>query len=189
MFKTICVYCSSSSELSESYFQTAALLGKTIGQRGSWLVYGGAKVGLMGEVAFAVKAAGGKISGIIPEAILKMGVGFDGADEFLVTETMHERKAKMEEKADAFVVMPGGFGTLEEAFEIITLKQLGYHDKPIVFINTNQYYEPLKKLLEHLFSEGFAKQSYRALYYFAETVDEAFMYLDRYQPSVNKGKF
>ncbi len=150
--------------------------------QGITLVYGGANIGLMGAVARAVKENGGEVIGIIPERILKMGVGYDMADELMVTPDLRRRKAIMERKSDAFLAMPGGFGTLEEILEIITLKQLGYHDKPILFLNTAGYFNKFNEMLEYMFTQKFAKSSYRDLYAIVPDVPSIFRYLESYQP-------
>jgi uncharacterized protein (TIGR00730 family) len=156
----ICVYCSSSNDIAPSYFDAARALGTALAQHGWPLVYGGGSVGLMGALAEAVHAAGGKVIGIIPQALLDREVGYLEADELIVTTTMRERKRLMDERADAFVTLPGGFGTLEELLEIITLKQLHYHEKPIIIVNVNGFYDALLAQFAHIFEAGFASKRF-----------------------------
>jgi len=181
--KTICVYMSSSDAVAPEYFAAAEELGALIGQGGHSLVYGGCRVGLMGAVARAVHKHGGKVCGIIPEAIHGRGLGYQDAHELHVTDTMHERKKMMEDRADAFVALPGGFGTLEEMVQVINLKQLGYHTKPIVFINTNGFYEPLLRFFEHTIHNKFAKTEHQNLYEVVPTPSAVFDYLRTYVPA------
>lgn len=181
MPKAICVYCSSSNSVDPHYFDVARELGKNIAVRQDSLIYGGASVGLMGETASSVKKNGGKVVGIIPESIYGRGLAFEDADEMVVTKGMRERKAEMESRGDAFIALPGGFGTLEEVLEMITLKQLHYHDKPIVLLNSNGFYSSLIDVFEHLFETKFAREVYRDLYHIAGTVDATFTYIDNYQ--------
>ena len=185
--KTICVYMSSSDAVAPEYFAGAETQGKLIGQGGHSLVYGGCRVGLMGAVAKAAKEHGGKVVGIIPESIHGRGLGYHEADELLVTESMHERKKMMEDRADAFIGLPGGFGTLEEMVQVINLKQLGYHSKPIVFINTQingqGFYDPLLRFFEHTIQHHFAKTEHQNLYEVVPTPEAVFPYLASYQPS------
>jgi len=163
----ICVYCSSSSAVAEGYFEAARELGRLLGERGHTLVYGGANVGLMGDLASEAKGAGARIVGVMPRKLAEHGLAYAGADEMRVTETMAERKAAMESLAEAFIAMPGGFGTLEELLQVLTLKQLGYLDAPIVLLNTAGIYEHLLAHWERLYGEHFAKAAYRSLYYVA----------------------
>jgi uncharacterized protein (TIGR00730 family) len=131
----------------------------------------------------SAKENGGRVVGVIPGHIADKGISFNGADELLVTANMRERKAIMEERADAFLVLPGGFGTLEEAVEIITLKQLQQHRKAVVILNAHGFYDPLHTLFEHFYEQHFAKPASRGLYYFACSVADTFAYLDSYVPA------
>lgn len=176
----ICVYCASSERLKEGYKAAARDLGQIIGQRGKTLVYGGTNIGLMGEVARTTKIFGGQVIGVIPQLIYDRGICNLQADEIIITEDMRQRKATMEKKADAFIALPGGFGTLEEVSEIITHKQLQYHQKPIVFLNTEGFYNPLNDFFEHLYLNEFARPAFRALYHFAHSPEDAMVYLDNY---------
>lgn len=181
MDKRVCVYCSSSSVLEDGYVQSARDFGKEIALRGYTLVYGGAHVGLMGEVSKTAKAHGARVIGVIPEHFQAHGLAYDEADELVVTENMHERKATMASLADAFVALPGGFGTLEELLEMITFKQIGYHSKPIAIMNGNSFYSALLQQFEKLFDERFAKSHARALYCVVKEASEAFDYFESYK--------
>lgn len=157
MSRQICVYCASTSNLPAPHIQAAQQLGRLIGEHGDTLVYGGGSIGLMGEVARAVHQHGGRVVGVIPEFMTKPEVAYHNADELVVTDDMRQRKAEMERRADAFVVLPGGFGTLEEVAEIVTLRYLRQHEKPVIIVNVNGFYDPLVELFEHFVREGFAK--------------------------------
>ncbi len=187
--QTLCVFCSSSDAVDPVYKAAAAELGLKMAERGRTLVYGGTRVGLMGTVAQAVYENGGQVVGIIPENIFKRGIEYDLAHEMIVTPDMRERKRQMAERSDAFVVLPGGFGTLEEVLEVITLKQLQEHQKPIVFLNTRDFYAPLLTLFEHFYDQQVAKPASRVLYHIAPDVDGLFAYLDAYQPGMIESKW
>ncbi|MFW5973495.1 MAG: TIGR00730 family Rossman fold protein [Bacteroidota bacterium] len=179
MAMVIGVYCASSNKVDDAYIDEAERLGMRLAQRGDTLVYGGGQVGLMGVVARTVHEYGGTVIGAIPHALKnREGIAYDVADEMHVTDTMQQRKAIIFTRADAFVVLPGGFGTLEELFEVLTLRQLGYHDKPIAIVNTDGFYDPLIALFDHLFDKQTAHVRYRTLYHFARDVDDAFRYID-----------
>ena len=137
----------------------------------------------MGACARAAQQNGAKVIGVIPSFIAERGLAYEHADELIVTEDMRRRKAIMEERSDAFVAMPGGFGTLEEIFEIITLKQLQRHNKAVVFLNAAAYYEPLAVALEHMYKAQFAKQAYRRMYAFAPDVSAALDHIESYRPN------
>ena len=185
MLETICVYCSSSNRISLSYFDMADEVGRLLAQRGYTLLYGGGNVGLMGQMARAVHAHEGRVVGVIPERMKgREGVAYDMADELITTETMQQRKAILFTRADAFLVLPGGFGTLEEFMEVLTLRQLGYHDKPIALINTDGFYDPLLDLFDHFYREQFARAHARDSYYVTPDPEDALSYLER---TVEKG--
>ena len=156
---SLCVYCGSRHGALPAYTAAARALGSALGQRGWQLVYGGGKVGLMGEVADATKAAGGRVVGVIPEALMKREVGHAGLDELHVVPTMHMRKQMMAERANAFVALPGGIGTLEELFEVWTWRQIGYHDQPIGLLNVDGFYDGLLAFLRRTVDEGFLAAS------------------------------
>jgi|SRR5689334_12448398 uncharacterized protein (TIGR00730 family) len=189
MSKNICVFSSSSDAVDPAFFALAQELGAEMARRGHRLVYGGTNIGLMGAVAKAAQQHGGKVVGVIPNFIASRGFAFDSADELIVTNDMRQRKATMEARADAFVALPGGFGTLEEALEIITLKQLQQHVKPVVFLNRAGYYDPLVAVFEHMYEHRFAKPDYRHMYTFADTVGAALDYVENYQPTALPSKW
>lgn len=189
MSKTICVYSSSSDAVGDHFFQAARQLGAIMGERGDTLVYGGACIGLMGEMARAVHQSGGKVVGIIPKYLAHYDITYDNADELILTEDMRERKAMMEERSDAFISLPGGFGTLEETMEILTLKQVQQHNKPIVIINTGNFYDHLIHLFELIYKESFAKSEQRHLYSVVPHAGDAMDYIDNYQPLPFKKKW
>jgi hypothetical protein len=189
MPKTICVYCSSSDALSSSFFQAAAEFGALLAQRNYTLIYGGGRIGLMGAVARSVHQHGGKVIGVIPQSLQDKEVGYTAADELIITKDLRDRKAIMEARADAFVALPGGFGTLEEIFEILTLKQLQFHTKPIVLVNTNYFYDHFIRLCEYIYEERFAKPDSRLLYHIAENPASVFAYLETYQPPKLQSKW
>jgi uncharacterized protein (TIGR00730 family) len=152
---SVCVYCGSRHGAQAAYTEAARALGSAIGSRGWQLVYGGGKVGLMGEVADATLAAGGRVVGVIPETLKKLEVGHLGLHELHVVPTMHVRKQMMAERADLFIAMPGGIGTLEELYEVWTWRQLGYHDQPIGLLNVCGYYDELLRFMDRSVAEGF----------------------------------
>ena len=182
MSKNICVYCSSSDAVRSVYFETARELGGLISKRQHTLVYGGASVGLMGEVAIYSHKGGAKVIGIMPEGLADKGISYEKADQFIVTKNMRERKEKMESLSDAFISLPGGFGTLEEILEILTLKQLQFHNKAVVIINTDGFYDDLINMFEYIYKEHFAKPDYRSLYFIAKDAKEAIDYIENYKP-------
>ena len=153
--KAICVYCGSSVGKGAAYQEKAKELGTALASRGLTLVYGGSKIGLMGQLADAVLAQGGRAIGVLPEALKAKEVAHPRLSELHVVKNMHERKAKMAELADAFIAMPGGFGTLDETMEMITWNQLGFQAKPIGFLNVKGFYDPLFRFLEKTSEEGF----------------------------------
>jgi uncharacterized protein (TIGR00730 family) len=152
---SICVYCGSRHGARTSYTNAARALGSAIGSRGWQLVYGGGNVGLMGEVADAVLAAGGRVVGVIPESLMQREVGHRGLTELHVVPTMHQRKQMMAERADAFIALPGGIGTLEELYEVWTWRQLGYHRQPIGLLNIDGFYDTLLAFMQQTVDEGF----------------------------------
>lgn len=182
--RSICVYCSSSDGIDPLYFQAARELGDAIAREFGALVYGGTHIGLMGEVARAVHAGDppGQVVGVIPTVIHERGLAYQEADELILTCDLRERKQMMEERADAFLALPGGIGTFEEILEMLTLKQLNVHTKPVVFLNVAGYYDPLLALLDHAVMQHFMKSSTRNLYYAAASVDDAIAYLKSYKP-------
>jgi uncharacterized protein (TIGR00730 family) len=167
---SICVYCGSSADVAQSYKDAAVHLGREAGERGIEIIYGGGRVGLMGLVADSAIAAGGKVTGIIPSHILELEVAHQTLTELIVVENMHQRKMMMFERSEAFVILPGGLGTLDEAFEILTWKQLGLHRKPIIVANIDGYWDRLLALVDHGVDEGFIRSRHARLF---AVVDQA----------------
>ncbi len=178
MFKSLCVFSSSSDAVAPEYFEAAREVGALIARKQMTLVYGGGKIGLMGAVAMAVHRHGGQVVGVLPRYLRRQEVAYEAADELILSKDLRERKAIMEERADAFLALPGGFGTLEEMLEILTLKQLGQHTKPIVFLNTADFFRSLLELFEQLYQERFTRREHRALYQVVASPGEVFAYLE-----------
>lgn len=156
----ICVFCGSSSGIRPVYSQAAENVGRLLAKQGCSLVYGGGNVGLMGTLADSVLAAGGKVIGVIPHALMLKEVGHTGLTELRIVDTMHERKALMAELSDAFIALPGGYGTLDEFCEVLTWAQLGLHNKPCGILNVDGYYDPLLKLFQQVIAEGFLQEEH-----------------------------
>ncbi len=161
--KRVCVYCGSSPGRLPGYREAARELAHEMVARGLDLVYGGGSVGVMGAVADAVLERGGAVTGVIPRSLATKELAHDGLTELIVVGSMHERKAKMAELSDAFVALPGGWGTCEEIFEMLTWAQLGFHAKPCGLLNVAGYYDPLFAFLEHAIAERFVKEEYRPM--------------------------
>jgi uncharacterized protein (TIGR00730 family) len=169
----ICVFCGSADGADPAYVETAKELGQRIAEAGMGLVYGGATVGLMGVLADAVIAGGAEVVGVMPDVLMDREIAHRGVTHFHVVKTMHERKALMYEHADAFIALPGGYGTLDEFIEIVTWAQLKIHQKPCILINTNGYYDALLAFLDHATSQGFLKAENRKLIQVAGDVKAA----------------
>jgi len=167
--KSVAVYCGSRPGAMPAYSEHAQAVGRALADEGWRLVYGAGDVGLMGEVARAAQDAGGDTFGVIPAHLLSREVGKTDLTRFVVTETMHERKKVMFMNADAVVVLPGGAGSLDELFEVLTWRQLGLHDKPVVLLNTASYWEPLRVLIQHVIDQGFADASLAGFLTWADT--------------------
>ncbi|WP_211750343.1 TIGR00730 family Rossman fold protein [Paenibacillus sp. Marseille-Q4541] len=178
--QSIAVFCGSSTGHDPVYMETARLLGERLANEGITLVYGGSKVGCMGAVADSCLHAGGKVIGVIPEKLKNVEIAHTGLTEIHVVTTMHERKAKMADLADAFIALPGGAGTLEEWFEVFTWAQLGYHQKPCSLLNVNSFYDPLVTMLQHTITEGFMKEAYSDLIIHETTIDDLLQSLLNY---------
>ncbi len=157
------MYCASSFGVNPSFVRGAQELGTLLGERGITLVYGGARVGLMGAVADAVLARGGQVIGVIPESMIQHEVAHTGLQDLRIVASMHERKAVMAELSDAFVALPGGYGTMDETFEILTWAQLGLHNKPCVLCNLDGYYDLLLRYLDSMVTGGLVRPAHRAL--------------------------
>jgi uncharacterized protein (TIGR00730 family) len=162
-FQRICVYCGSSNEVAERWLDTARAMGRSLARRGIDVVFGGGRVGLMGALADAALAAGARVYGVIPEKLFDLELGHRGVTELYVVDTMHQRKQKMAELADGFVALPGGWGTLEEIFEVTTWTQLGYHEKPVGLLSAHGYYDSLIAFITHAADEGFIRAPHRVL--------------------------
>ena len=182
MISSVTVFCGSSDVVEEKYFAAARELGEKLVRRGWRLVYGGGSVGLMGALATAVRAHGGHVTGVIPKTLLDLGVGDRSVSELIVTDGLRDRKAIMDERGDAFVALPGGLGTLEEVLEALTLKQLGYHTKPVAVLDLHGFYEPLWTQIQRGIDTGFIKPEFLDLWYPAPDVDALLRYLDAYEP-------
>jgi hypothetical protein len=153
--RSVCVYCGSAGAVDQRYRAAAGEIGRSLATAGIGLVFGGGRVGLMGIAADAALAAGGNVIGVIPAVLRDAELAHQGVSELVVVDTMHDRKRIMAERADAFAILPGGIGTLDETFEILTWRQLGLHDKPIFLVDVAGYWEPLRALLDHIAVHGF----------------------------------
>ncbi len=180
----VAVYCASSNHVEARYVQAAETMGRLLAEGGHTLLYGGGNVGLMGAMARAAHRHGGAVVGVIPEALRAIeGVAYEAADELHITDTMQQRKHLLFTRADAFVVLPGGFGTLEEFMEVLTLKALSYHEKPIVLVNTDDFYAPLLALCRHFYDTRFARVETEALFHIVPDPAAALAYLAAYAPA------
>lgn len=178
--KNICVFASSSAKLDEIYKTQAKDIGRRIAKKGIGIVFGAGTEGLMGDLARGAQEFGGTIIGVIPDTLNLKGIVFEHCAKLYDTRTMHERKAIMEAESDAFIALPGGFGTLEEILEIITLKQLGYHNKPIAILNTNGFYNHLIAQLDEMVNQEFAVRSTLALFGIFDNIDDMLSYIYKY---------
>ena len=183
MIKTLCVFASSSNNLEECYYSDAKEIGRLIGMSGMSIVYGGSRLGMMYACAKEVRINGGKVIGVMPERLYShFGFGNpDDCDEFILTKGMRERKEKMDEISDGVIALAGGFGTLEELSEMITQKQLGYNKKPIVLLNTDNFYSNLTSFFDTIIEKGFAKPNSKELYYIANSPFDAINYIKSYK--------
>lgn len=170
--RSLCVYCGSSNRGPKSHKQAARKLGRLMAKQGIRLVYGGGRVGVMGTLADAVLEAGGEVTGIIPRFLDEYEIGHRDVTQFEVVGSMHERKARMAQLSDGFVVLPGGLGTLDETFEIVTWKQLQLHDRPIVVVDLGGYWQPLRGLVDAIVAGGYARPENAALLRYVDTIDE-----------------
>lgn len=180
-FRRIAVYCGSSGGVGNQFLDAAREAGTYLAERGIDVVYGGGRVGMMGAVANAALAAGGKVYGVIPEKLKTREIAHDGLTELHVVDGMHPRKTMMASMADAFIALPGGWGTLEEVFEVVTWTQLNYHRKPVGLLNIRGYYNHLIAFLDHAAAEGFIRPIHRPLLANANTLEEL---LDRMAKTV-----
>jgi uncharacterized protein (TIGR00730 family) len=181
--RSVCVYCGSSGRGPESHHEAARRLGTILAENGIRLVFGGGHIGLMGVAADAALAAGGEVIGIIPDFLQDLELGHNGCTELIVTDSMHSRKQKMAELADGFAILPGGLGTLDEAFEIITWKQLRLHDKPIAVVDVDGYWTPLRAMVDQMIAQRYMRPEQQDLFRMVESVDDVLPTL-RAMPSV-----
>lgn len=179
------MFCGSSSGNSPEFVKQATLLGEKIAQKGLGVVYGGAHVGLMGAVADGVLSRGGKVIGVIPEFLKKKELEHKNISEIHVVETMHERKALMNKLSDAVIALPGGYGTLEELYEMLTWSQLALHKKPIGILNVDGYYDPLIEMSEKMIENGFLKDEYRKILIVEKNIEDLLDKMDKYVPLKN----
>ncbi|MFV3128397.1 TIGR00730 family Rossman fold protein [Niveispirillum sp. KHB5.9] len=189
--RTVCVYCGSSDFVADSFKEAARQTGEKLAENGYDIVYGGGRVGLMGIVADAGLKGGAKVVGIIPDHIKRYEVDHTGLSELIVVESMHIRKQMMVERSDAFVILPGGIGTLDEMFEIITWRQLRLHGKPVVIVNTDGFWNPLVALMEHMTETGFMRKpnlpgAEDRLYHVVDSVEDAVSLLARLKEAAHK---
>ncbi|MEA2041512.1 MAG: TIGR00730 family Rossman fold protein [Bacteroidota bacterium] len=189
MNKNICVFCSSGDILEAKYYILAKNLAELIANGKNNLVFGGSKVGMMRILAEHIKKNNGKAIGVIPQKIYDNNLACEILDELIITKDMHSRKSKMAKLADAFIALPGGFGTLEELTEVITHKQLGYHSNPVIIINLDGFYDRLIDFFEEMYSQSFAKTVYRKLYITVNSAEEAMEYIKNYKPPVLENKW
>ncbi len=178
MIASLCVYCGSNAGYDPAHAELARSLGEACARRGVELVFGGGAIGLMGAAADGALAAGGRVTGIIPSFLEQPEIAHPGVTELVVVDSMHARKQRMFERADAFAVLPGGIGTLDETVEIITWRLLGLHDKPIVLVDHRGYWRPLLTLIDHFVDAGFAWPEMRDLYAVVDGLDALFAYLE-----------
>ncbi len=178
----ICVYGASSKAIADDYIKAGEETGNLLAERGHIVVFGGGGSGLMGAVARGSKQAGGKVIGIAPSFFNVDGILYESCDEFHYTETMRERKQLMEDLSDGFLMTPGGIGTFEEFFEILTLRQLGKHQKPIAVLNTDGYFSSLIKMIDDAIAGGFMTEKNRTLFAVCDTPAEAVCYLETHKP-------
>ncbi len=177
----ICVFCGSSEDLDASYYKLAKRCGEVIGKSGHNLIYGAGKIGLMGRLAQSTRDNGGKSIGIIPEKLRIEGVVSDVDNEQIITPDMKTRKDVMRNRSEAFLALPGGFGTMEELLEVITLKQLQYHNKSIVILNGNGFFDEMLVFFERMYKENFANASYRKLYQVENNPEQAISAIENYK--------
>ncbi|RXG23225.1 LOG family protein [Leeuwenhoekiella aequorea] len=180
--KSICVFCGSSEGTDPIIVKEAQQLGVEFAKRNIDLIYGGSKIGIMGKIAISCIENGGKAIGIIPQFLKTKEIVHEGLDELITTQNMHERKLKMQEMSDGFITLPGGFGTFEELFEIITWSQLGLHHKPIGILNSNGFYDHLIAMLDEMVSRGFLKPENRALLIEDTDIEKLFNKMENFVP-------
>jgi uncharacterized protein (TIGR00730 family) len=184
MLKSICVFCGSSPGTGTEYMRIAKEMGKTLAEDNIRLIYGGSNIGLMGIIAKTVLEHGGKVTGVMPKHLVDKEIDFKEITDFKMVNTMHERKAVMEKLSDGFIAMPGGFGTMDEIFEIITWAQLQLHMKPCGFLNISKYYDKLFDFINHAIDEKFINASYRHLFQIDSDPQNLIKKMQEYQPLI-----
>ena len=182
----ICVFCGSSPGHDPQYVQAARDLGALFAKRGIGLVYGGAHVGVMGALADSVLDHGGKVIGVIPQGLLDFEVAHEGLTELRIVGSMHERKALMAELSDAFIALPGGIGTLEETFEMLTWAQLGFHPKPVALLDVGGFFSKLRDFLDHIVTEGFLRETHRQILLCDDDAASLWEQIDTYEAPVRE---
>lgn len=180
----VCVFCASSSRIDAKYLDLATHVGEELAGRGHTLVSGGAQVSCMGAVARAARAGGARTVGVIPEGLVSVEISDEDSDELIVTPDMRTRKGEMDRRSDAFLILPGGIGTLEELFEVWTARVLAMHEKPVVILDPYGVYDPLRELMTGLMDQGFARAKIFDAIGWTGSVDEAFDLLERSQPRI-----
>ncbi len=189
MIKSVCVFCASSQSVSESFKKMAYDLGKRFAYEGIELIYGGASIGLMGCIARGVHAGRGRVTGVLPRFFMDKGIDYQQTDEMIITKDMRERKSVMDHRSDAFVALPGGIGTLEEAMEVLSLIQLKQTFKPLILINTQEYYRELVHFLEKMIHLKFAKPDTLDLFYLAKDPADAVQFIKDFTPQPHNMKW
>ena len=184
--KRICVYCGSAVGASSVYVQMAEKLAIELVKRNIELVYGGAQVGVMGSIANSVLAAGGSVIGVLPVGLFRTEVPHDGLTQLIEVSSLHERKAKMAEISDAFIALPGGLGTLEELFEILTWAQLGLHKNPVGILNVNGFYDKMLDYLDHAVAEKFIRLQHREMIVVDADIESMFEKFSQYEPPIEQ---
>jgi uncharacterized protein (TIGR00730 family) len=188
--KRICVFCGSSPGIQQDYIQAARLLGSTLAKRNITLVYGGAKVGIMGQLAKACLEAGGEVIGVITQDLVDMEVAFSELNQLFVVNSMHERKKRMSDMSDGFIALPGGLGTIEEFFEVLTWAQLGIHQNPCGILNTSHYYDKMIDFLNYSVEQKFLEIDHLNTIQIDEDPEELLKKFERYKaPQTNKAKW
>lgn len=173
----VCLFCASRTNVDSKFHAAAEKLGHALAEHGDTLYYGGGSIGLMGTAARAAQESGGRVVGVIPASLRKREVAYEDADELIVTASTSDRKQILIRDSDGFIILPGGFGTLDELLDVITTKQLGYHRKPIAIVNTDAYFDPLIDMFDHIIRERFADRSQKQLFAVCATVAEALTHL------------
>lgn len=180
IMNSIAVFCGSNRGVNPAYASQARELGQLLAQRKITLVFGGSKVGLMEELSDAALQAGGNVIGVMPRLLFDKGIGHPGLTEMIVVETMHERKMRMSELCDGIIAMPGGFGTLDECFEMVTWGQLGIHRKPVALLNVNGFYDPMAEMLNHMATQGFLKEVHRDMLIVSSSPEQILEKMENY---------